>query len=470
MYVPQMHAAAPRVYRGQALRAALLIAAFGFVTSAELAGQVRPTCLQGATILTGDGAVLDGGTVVMQGGKITAVGRHVEAPFLARKLSVSGKVITPGLIDLHSTLAAELGAEGLATAQAADAFDRYANDDLRAALAQGITAIYLPARAANGFGGRGAVVRLLPRGGRDEVVLSDDAGLCAVIGAAGGEGPVARVRIAEDLRRRFQAARDYREAWEDYEDSLKDYEQKLAERAKQASAKPANEQKAGAAGDEKPPEKEQPPAKVEKQEELKKPDEPAKDRGAEVLLRVLDGELRLYVEANAPADIVNALEMADELHTALVLQGATAAHLVADHLAASHAPVVLSGPPTPLAYAGDLARWARPDAAAVLDRAGVEVFFGSGLVPAETAPHLSLQVARAVGFGFPVEKAVPRMTHDAARLLGVEQQIGSLRPGLKADLVVWSDHPLAPGARVERVYVGGRAVYRADGQSGEDDE
>jgi imidazolonepropionase-like amidohydrolase len=43
----------------------------------------------------------------------------------------------------------------------------------------------------------------------------------------------------------------------------------------------------------------------------------------------------------------------------------------------------------------------------------------------------------------------------------VEQQIGRLKKGLRGDVVVWSDHPFAPGARVERVFVGGREVYRA---------
>jgi imidazolonepropionase-like amidohydrolase len=78
---------------------------------------------------------------------------------------------------------------------------------------------------------------------------------------------------------------------------------------------------------------------------------------------------------------------------------------------------------------------------------------------------LALRAARAVSHGFDKDAAFEALTGGAARLLGVEKQIGRLKKGLRGDVVIWSDHPFAPGAKVERVFVGGREVFRADAES-----
>jgi len=389
--------------------------------------------------------------------------------------------VTPGLIDTHSTLALRfaMGAKQ-ATARAVDAFDRYAEDEIRAAWREGVTTMYLPARTANGVGGFGCVVRLQPGDNPDEVVLAEKAALSAVIGAGRDQGPLARVKAAAELRQQFRAAKEYREAWEEYEEEVKEYEKKLAERAKKQSdgeEKPAKKNrdkdgKGATAPDEKKPDEAKRGKKDEKKkDELKKPAEPKKDRNAEVLLRVIDGELRLRVEAHHPADILNVLEIAEEYDAAVIVEGASGAHLVADRLAELEVPVVLSAAPAPVAYVGDTRRYVRPDAAAVLHQAGVNVYFGSGTMSSTAAaPQLVLRASRAVGHGLDADAALEALTYGAARLLGVEKEIGRVRSGFKADLVVWSDHPFAPGARVERVFVGGTEVYRSDAEQQEPEE
>ncbi len=450
--------------------------------ASALQAQQRPLVIRGATVLTGDGTRIERGTIVIQNGKISAVGDKVDPPLLARTLKVKNKYLTPGLIDVHSTFGLDADAGGgTATARAVDAFDGYAQDELKAAFAEGITAIYAPAR----LGGLGSVVRLRPGAGGDDRVLKAEAAYAFALPADPGAGPLARVRVAEELRRRFQAARDYREAWQEYEENLKEYEQKLAERVKKdkeaeaaqkdvPGSKPAGAatRKDGAAAEPpktpdapKPAEPPKNDKKDEKKEELKKPQEPPKDRNLEVLLRVLDGELRLRVEAHDPADILNVLGVAADYNLALILEGGSGAHLVATELARQHVPVVLSGPPEPLAFVGGPMRYASAEAARALKAAGVEVYFGSGTVPAGTASRLALRTTRAAGHGFEAENLLAVVTARAARLLGVEKEIGRLAPGQLADVVLWSDHPFAPGARVERVFVGGVEVYRA----GEDD-
>lgn len=434
--------------------------------------QMRPLVLSDARLLTGDGTRIARGSVMIVGDTITAVGPDVSGGFLARTVDLKRHYITPGLIDLHTTLGLDDAAGGAsATGRAIDSFDRFARERFEAAWRAGITAVYVPARGGEGLTGRGAVVRLAADAGVAELALDGDAALCVQL--AGGS-PIARVLAVEELRKRFKAAKDYREAWEDYEEDLEEYEEKLAERAKKAAEaekaegdktveskpksrkskkKPESKPADDKAGDE---------SKDKEADKIEKPAEPAKDPVLELLLRVLDGELRLRVEAHTPADILNVLDLVEETHAAAVIEGATGAHHVADRLAALEVPVVLSGPLEHVHFDAGIAQFASPDAAARLHAADVPVYFGSGVLDVEQAPSVLLRAARAAGHGYPIDETFQRLTHEAAKLLGVDDEIGVLAPGHKADLVVWNANPLAPGARVVRVYVGGVEVYRAD--------
>jgi len=452
-----------RFARAWWLRWPVLVSLAWWLSGANLiSAQVRPLAIEGATVLTGTGEVFRQGTVVLQGGKISAVGRKVKRPLLARRVEARRKYVTPGFIDCYTVLTLRgKPRSGVATARAADAFDWYARDEIEAAWRAGITAVYLPAHVPDGTGGLGAVIRLLPHGSPDDVVLAGEAALCSSV--AGRGGALARVKTTEALRRGFIAAREYREACEDYEESLKEYEEQLAARSKKAKADAAKKKASGKAKG--PNEKKEGEAKAgKKEEELKKPEEPATDRVNEVLLRVLDGELRWRVEAQDPAAISNVLDIAEEFHLALVLEGATGAHLCAERLAALDVPVVLWSQPAGLAYQWKQGEQGCAAPATVLQDAGVAVCFGSGVLPSRgSEPRLALGVARAIGQGFDEVAALGAVTSEAAALLGVEDEIGRLVPGNRADVVIWSRHPFAPGARVERVYIGGREVYRADG-------
>lgn len=180
------------------------------------------------------GQTIAHGTILFGDGKITAVGKDVKPSFLTWKIAGQGKYVTPGLIDAGGALGLRFqSSANAAAARAADAFDPYAEDEIRAAWRDGVTTVCLPARTGSGVG---AVLRLLPRGDSADLVLKKEVALCAGLGLHGRPGSLARVRIAEDLRRRFQLAKEYREAWDDYADSLKEYEEKLAERAKKEAA------------------------------------------------------------------------------------------------------------------------------------------------------------------------------------------------------------------------------------------
>ncbi len=488
---------------------------------AGAAGQMRPTSLEGATVITGGGRTLENVTMVVQGGRVSALGPNVKAPFMAQRVPLEGKFITPGLIDAWSTLGMKLGGGGAeATGRALDAFDRYDEEEIRAALAQGVTAVYLPARVSDNIGGVGAVIKLKPGAPLEDMIVKEEAAVCASVGVSPDSGPLSRVRIASEFRKRWQEAKEYREAREIYEEELEEYEKKIKERAAKEksegkeekaeekkedrkegrgersagdSAEDATEsntetadngaqisssdsaEEAGDGDDDTQPRprrgdrrrggppQQQPQGgeqKGEKKDEIKKPVEPPIDRGKELLLKVIDGKLPLRVEVHKPEDILNVLAVAEEFNLGLILEGATGAHLVADEIAEAGVPVVLGAPSSTMRFDPGPLRYEAPDDAAKLSEAGVKVLLGSGEDGATR--HLALNAARRAAYGMDADAALEAVTSGAAKMLGVEKELGRIDRGMPANFVVWTAHPFDPAAKVEAVFIDGEQVYQAD--------
>jgi imidazolonepropionase-like amidohydrolase len=413
--------------------------------------------------------------VVIKGGKIVEVSRKPAlAPFPPpRIINARGKTITPGLIDVDSALGMDSGRGGRSTARAEDSFDRYATGVLREALQNGVTAVHVAPQGSSGVRGTGAVIRLEPQqDGSIGEVLKDGADLIVDMGS--GQPPVARIQVFDSLRGQFRAALDYRQAREDYEEDLEEYLKKLEERAakkggkgKKKDAGSARKRSSGTARE--PPKKGEagkPPDQkkaAEKKDELKKPAEPRRQRHLDVLLRALDRDLRVRVEAHRSEDILNALDIAAEFSLDFVLVGATDAHLVAGEIAGSGAGVVFGSMLYSELRRDDAYRRRLASNGAVLNRAGVPWWVGSGAGSGAEARFvlLNAQIAAARNNG---DGALAQVTSRAAQLLDVDGEIGRLRRNLRADLVIWSGDPLDPASRVEQVFVGGKLAYAAEGE------
>ncbi len=495
-----------------ALVAGLLLA------GAHANAQMRSVVISDATVVTGNGRVYSKASVSYQGGKITGLGPRVRAGFLSKTIDGAGKFITPGLIDVWSGMGVPaIVSEGQASGQAADAYDAFDRDAIEAALAQGVTTVYVPARAIEGAGGLGAVVRLVPTASAD-AVIKDDAAVCFSIGAR-GERALGRLARTAAFRKRWQDAKDYRTAREDYEFELEEYEKKLKERAEKGESSSKDESvKKKDAGDKKkkddkpknrrrrrrrPRPRPRPQAadavmidravstmtaengengerdgengadengkngEKKSGDEIKKPEEPARDPEMDVLLRALDGEIPVRVEVYQPADILNVLEVGEEFNLRLILEGATGAHRVAEPIAKAEVPVILDAPVGTMRHQGDPRRHASNAALQTLQDAGVRVFIASGPDAAGSTAHLALRVAAAIGHGLAPKTAVQRITGQAAELLEIADA-GQLRVGRSADFVVWSADPLDPTSRVESVVVGGEEVWKAPKQGADE--
>lgn len=476
----------------------LMIVLIGLSFSDHVQAQFfnRTTIIRNARIITQTGPVIENGSILIKGGMIKAVGANLATPFLAQTIDVGGKTITPGLIDAWSALG-RLGEsdESNPTSKAWDSFDRFGRNDFREALSHGVTSIYINARGGNGITGTGAVIQLAPgkqnKAGR---LLKKEASLCIQFGS--DQAPIARLKTFNSIRKKFKAALEYRESLEDYEEDLEEYLEKLKEQNKddekskekkdekdqpEEDSKPDKDQpekddksftirsllknNLRASGQSKKPEKENDKknkkddkSDEKEDEELEKPTRPSPDRESEVLLQAIDHEFPIRVHAHRSADILNAMELAEEFNLDLMLEGATDAYLIAHELAEAKIPVVLGPLVGRAVFQDNEYRRHSEYAAAVLNNEGVLWTIGSGAAYNSDARFISFQaqLTSAHGAG---NNWLRTITSKASDILEVSNRIGRIAPGLLADLVVWSSDPGDPSARVEKVFVRGRLAY-----------
>lgn len=457
----------PSFIRSRCLSGILSVAGIAWLLAADAAhAQIRPLVIKDARIVRGPGDVVEGQSIRIKGSRIDAIAAGLETGFLTRTIDASGKTVTAGLIDVASNLGLSPGGDlsGSATHRVIDALDRYAKDPVIEALSQGVTTVFVTPPAGQGVTGMGAVLRVTPLGEITSRVLVEESALCASIGVTGAAGPVARLRAVADLEAKFRAAIDHRDAKEAYDEDLEEYEKKIKERAEKESKddnkddKKEKPEKSSAANEENGDKEKK---EGQEKDEFAKPAEPARNPEAELLLRVLDGDVQLRVEAHRPEDILNLLDLAREFSIRLILVGASGGHLVAQQIADANVPVIVGPTLRPAIFEDSVYRYHDARNAARLAEAGATVYVSSGAIPGETR-FLAFNAAQAVGHGLDAQTAFAGVTTQAARLLGVDDTIGRVARGMEADLVIWSADPLTdPAARVEKVLVAGTIVYDA---------
>jgi imidazolonepropionase-like amidohydrolase len=186
---------------------------------------------------------------------------------------------------------------------------------------------------------------------------------------------------------------------------------------------------------------------------------PERDLKMEALAQVLRREIPWRQHCHRADDIATAMRIAAEFGYRLVLDHGTEAHLLADLIAAKGIPVVI-GPLFTSRSKVELRNRSLANPGR-LDAAGVTIAITTDhpVVPIHFLIH---QATLAVKEGLDPAAALRAVTINPARILGVDDRLGSLAPGKDADLCVWSGDPLDVMSRVERAYVDGREVYRYD--------
>jgi imidazolonepropionase-like amidohydrolase len=192
-----------------------------------------------------------------------------------------------------------------------------------------------------------------------------------------------------------------------------------------------------------------------------------RDLDMEALIPVLKGEVPVIFHAERRDDIHTALRIADEFGLDIILDGATDAYKVLDELRARGIPVIVE----------DLFRGVGsiedegfdPASPAMLSEAGIRIAFRSRINSGWFTPGSSrpggdlLEIASyAVKNGLDPEAALRSVTIDAARIIGVEDRVGSLEAGKDADILILAGHPFLTRSVPEAVFIDGRLAYHRD--------
>jgi len=178
--------------------------------------------------------------------------------------------------------------------------------------------------------------------------------------------------------------------------------------------------------------------------------------GRETLAKYFGGEGRVMVAVNRAADIRQLLRWAQRRGVRVAISGGAEAWKLAPQLAAAGVPVFVD----PLAnLPGDFDRiGATLENAARLRAAGVQVGFSQSGDASHNARKIRQLAGNAVANGLPWEAGLAGLTSVPAQALGVADQVGSIAPGRRADLVLWSGDPLEVSTVAEQVWLDGRAV------------
>ena len=187
---------------------------------------------------------------------------------------------------------------------------------------------------------------------------------------------------------------------------------------------------------------------------------PARDLGKEALCEALSGRRIVHHHTHRHDDIITVLRLADEFGLRVVLQHASDAWMVADEIAQAQVPVslILIDSPGGKLETMDIAQ----DTGAILDRKGVLFAYHSDDPILDSRLFLR-SAGLAVRSGLSREAALAAMTLNGARMLDLEQRVGSLEPGKDADFIVLDGDPLSVYTQVRETWIEGVQVFdRAD--------
>ncbi|WP_238147179.1 amidohydrolase [Rhizorhabdus dicambivorans] len=394
-----------------------------------------PTMVANVTIYDGEGGRIDRGSVLFADGKIVQVGQQIVPPAGATVIDGTGKWVTPGIIDVHS----HLGASAAPRIQALSDHNEETSPVTanvwvehsvwpqdpgfgRALMNGGVTTLQILPGSANLVGGRSVVLKnVYARTTRAMKFPDAPYGLkmaCGenpkrVYGAKGREPSTRMGEVAVD-RATWAKAVEYKRKWDKYERD----------------------------GGE----------------------SPARDIGLDTLAGVLAGNIRLHTHCYRADEMANFIGMSAEFgyHVA-AFHHAVEAYKIADLLKANGI------------CAAVWADWYTfkmesydgiPENLALLQKEGACAVIHSD--DKNSIQHLNQEVAKAqtagrtIGVDIPDEMAWEWLSINPARVLGIADRTGSLKPGKMADVVLWNGNPLSVYSRPERVWIDGALLFDAN--------
>ncbi len=372
--------------------------------------------IKNATVWTNEeDGILENADVLIRDGKIAQVGTGLNVRG-ARAVDAAGKHLTPGIIDEHSHIAVSRSVNEGSQASSAEVRigDVVNSEDINIyrQLSGGVTTSQLLHGSANPIGGQSAIIKLRWGFTPEEMKFE---GADGFIKFALGEN-VKQSNWGDDNTTRFPQTRmGVEQVYVDHFTRARQYGEL------KASGKPYR-----------------------------------KDLEMEALLEILESERFITCHSYRQSEINMLMKVAEQFGFRVntfthILEG----YKVADKMAAHGAGG--SSFSDWWAYKYEVME-AIPYNGALMHEQGVTVAFNSD--DAEMARRLNQEAAKAVLFGgVSEEDALKFVTLNPAKLLHIDDRVGSIKVGKDADLVIWSDHPLSMYAMAEQTFVDGRLFF-----------
>lgn len=392
-----------RTWSGAGVLALLLLAG---------AGQAQDLLVRNATVHTvGTRGSLENSDVLVQGGIIRAVGRGLAAPAGTAVVEANGRPLTPALFGGITEIGIEeVSGESSTVDSALKIGEQPLRPEFDVTLAYNPASVLIPVARLDGIGF--TALGAATGGG----FVAGQGGVMRLDGSADPIGPRALfLRLgaaASELTGQSRAAQ-----WMLLQQMVDEARGQVAADSPHALLTPA---------------------------------------GRRTLARYLAGQGRIVVEVDRAADIRQLLRWAAREKVKIAIAGGAEAWQLAPELAAARVPVfvdALGNLPTTFDQIG-----ATLENAARLRRAGVAVAFAQRDDASHNARKMRQLAGNAVANGLPWSDGLAGVTRVPAEVLGVADQIGSIEPGKRADLVLWEGDPLDVAHYAEQVWLGGRAM------------
>ncbi|WP_273187596.1 amidohydrolase [Hyphomonas adhaerens] len=399
-----------------------------------------PVLITNATILDGEGAKIEEGSLLLQDGKVSAIGADLEAPEGATVIDASGRWVTPGIIDNHSHLGAypspsvsahQDGNEisGPVTAEVWVEHGIWPQDPgFDRALAGGVTSLQILPGSANLFGGRGITLKNVPA--RTVQGMKFPAAPYTLKMACGenpkrvygygsgtipGGAPFSRMGNMAGYRAAWIKAAEYKRKWDKY----------------------------SAEGGEMP----------------------ARDLELDTLAGVLAGEILVHMHCYRADEMAQIMDLSNEFgYKVTAFHHAVESYKIADKLAD---------------YGACSSMWADwwgfkmeaydgiPENIPMVHNAGACAIVHSdsdiGIQRLNQEAAKAWADGKRVGIDVPIEEAWEWLSLNPAKSLGIDARTGSLKPGKMGDVVIWSGNPFSVYTKADQVFIDGALMYdRAD--------
>jgi imidazolonepropionase-like amidohydrolase len=365
--------------------------------------QSEAIALKGALVHTVTGPLVENATILIEDGKITAIGQNVSIPSGVKIVDVTGKVIIPGLIDTHSHMGAyvpndlnempePIGPEN----RAIDAL-HMGTPDWDEAVKGGVTTIVTGPGSGERMGGQSVTIKTFGKNLEKRVLKESGELKMAINGVNLSHIPT--------IHANFLKAKEYMEKWDKYE-----------------------------SGDKKTP-------------------PPPRDLAMEALAKALKGEEVVRVHIMWANDIMSFLKLKDEFGFELQFIHAPEAWKVADEIAKRNVPVICMPIELAINVPESLLR-----GIVTLHKAGVKLAMHSDH-PVSPEKWFRINASMAIRYGLPKDAALKAVTINPAEMAKVDDRVGSIAEGKDADLVVLDGPWYEATTPVDMVFVDGVLAY-----------